>query len=307
MNEQLKTFVQVAESGSFSKAAEKLFISSTAVMKQMNMLEKQAGVPLLIRTNHGVRLTEAGAAFIKDAEFMLQYFQEALIRMRQAAQADRHLVRVGTSILNPCKTLLELWNEISDRYPHFGINIVHFEDDAHTLPTTFRTIGQSFDILAGPFLTDRFKDYYRMLELGSYRLCFAVSRHHRLASKKTLFIEDLYGERVALVNGGKSAVIQDIRDFLIKSHPQIRIKDVPRLFDLDVFNRCEESNTVMLTLEAWADVHPSLVTIPSELDFFVPYGLLYPLHPSEEVKQFIEIIKEWQGDGLPNLVISNRS
>ncbi|MFS0868839.1 helix-turn-helix domain-containing protein [Paenibacillus xylanilyticus] len=47
MIEQLKTFVQVVESGSFSKAAEKLFISSTAVMKQMNLLEKQAGVPLL--------------------------------------------------------------------------------------------------------------------------------------------------------------------------------------------------------------------------------------------------------------------
>lgn len=99
---------------------------------------------------------------------------------------------------------------------------------------------------------------------------------------------------MAVVNGGESAVIHDIRDFLIMNHPQIRIKDVPRLYDLDVFNRCEESNTVMLTLEAWADIHPSLVTIPSDLDFEVPYGLIYPLHPSEEVDQFLEIIIEMQ-------------
>ncbi|GMK44226.1 LysR family transcriptional regulator [Paenibacillus glycanilyticus] len=298
MIEQLKTFVQVAESGSFSKAAEKLFISSTAVMKQMNLLEKQAGVPLFIRTNHGVRLTKAGITFIKDAEFMLQYFQESLIRMHQSAQTNRHMVRVGTSMLNPCNVLIELWNGISDLYPQFGINIVHFEDDAHTLPTTYRMIGQSLDIIAGPFLTDNLKDYYRMLKLGSYRVCFAISRQHRLASRKTLSIKDLYGERLAIVNGGESAIIHDIRDFLIMNHPQIRIKDVPRLYDLDVFNRCEESNTVMLTLEAWADIHPSLVTIPSDLDIEIPYGLIYPLHPSQEVDQFLEIIKEMQGNVL---------
>ncbi|WP_336785026.1 LysR family transcriptional regulator [Paenibacillus sp. MMO-177] len=292
MNEQLKTFVQVAESGSFSKAAEQLFISSTAVMKQMNLLERQTGTPLFNRTNHGVKLTEAGAAFIKDAEFMLQYYQESLIRMRQAAQANRHIVRVGTSMLNSCKVLIDLWNGISDLSPQIGISIVHFEDDAHTLPTTYRTIGQSFDIMVGPFLADRWKDYYRVLELGSYRFCFAVSRQHRLASQKTLSVTDLYGERLVVVNGGNCSVIHDIRDFLIKNHPQIRIKEVPRLYDLDGFNRCEESNTVMLTLEAWADIHPSLVTIPSDLDFAVPYGLLYSLHPSEVVNQFIEIIKE---------------
>ncbi|MDI4648692.1 LysR family transcriptional regulator [Cohnella hashimotonis] len=184
MIEQVKTFVQVAESGSFSKAAEKLFISSTAVMKQMNLLEKQAGVPLFIRTNHGVRLTKAGISFIKDAKFMLQYFQESLIRMHQSAQTNRHIVRVGTSMLNPCNVLIDLWTGISDLYPQFGINIVNFEDDAHTLPTTYRTIGQSLDIIAGPFLTDNLKDYYRVLELGSYRVCFAVSRQHRLASRK---------------------------------------------------------------------------------------------------------------------------
>lgn len=292
MNEQLKTFVQVARSGSFSKAAEQLFISPTAVMKQMNLLERQTGAPLFNRTNHGVMLTEAGAAFIKDAEFILQYYQEALTRMRQASQANRHIVRIGTSMLNSCKVLIDLWNEISDVSPEFGISIVHFEDDAHTLPTTYRTIGQSFDIMVGPFLADSWKDCYRVLELGSYRFCFAVSRHHRLASKKTLSVTDLYGEKLAIVNGGDCSVIHGIRDFLIKNHPQIRIKDIPRLYDLDGFNRCEESNIVMLTLEAWSDIHPSLVTIPSDLDYAVPHGLLYSLHPSEGVNQFIEIIKE---------------
>lgn len=132
-----------------------------------------------------------------------------------------------------------------------------------------------------------------MLELGRYRLCFAVSRNHRLASRERLSIKDLYGETVAVVNGGKNTVIDEVRSEM-KNHPKIRIKDVPRLFDLDVFNRCEESNAVLLTLETWADVHPSLVTIPSDLQLTIPYGLLYPMHPSGEVSQFLGIINEWR-------------
>lgn len=291
MNDQLRTFVQVAESRSFSKAAEALFISSTAVMKQINQLEKQVGIPLFIRTNHGVRLTEAGVAFSKDAVFMLQYYQEALIRMHQAAQADRHMIRVGTSILNPCKVLLDRWNGVSSHYPQFNINIIHIEDNAHTLSSTYRTIGKDIDLIVAPFLTDHWGGYFRKHELGRYRFCFSVSRNHRLASKQTLSLQDLHGERVAVVNGGKNEVVQEVRDYLARNHPQIRIKDIPRLYDFDVFNRCVESDTVLLTLEAWTDIHPSLVTLPSDLEYTVPYGLLYPLHPSEEVHQFLEIIK----------------
>lgn len=46
-NHQLDTFIQVAEVGSFSKAAAALYITPTAVIKQMNLLEATVGVPLL--------------------------------------------------------------------------------------------------------------------------------------------------------------------------------------------------------------------------------------------------------------------
>lgn len=294
MNEQLTVFIQVAESGSFSKAAEKLFVTPTAVMKQINSLEKQVGMPLFIRTNHGVELTEAGTSFSKDAEFILQYFQETLLRTRQTSHVGKHVIRVGTSILNPCKVLLDLWNEISHQYPQFEIKIVPFEDDTYTLPNTYRNIGKHFDFIVGPFLTENWKDYSHVLKLGNYRFCFAVSRKHRLASKKKLSITDLYGEKLVVVKGGTSATIDEISEFFIKNHPKIHIKSVPRLYDIDVFNRCGQSNVVLLTLDAWTNVHPSLVTIPSDLDFTIPYGLMYPLNPSEYVNEFLEIIKEFQ-------------
>ena len=50
-NHQLDTFIQVAELGSFSKAASALYISPTAVIKQMNILESNLGVTLFNRTH----------------------------------------------------------------------------------------------------------------------------------------------------------------------------------------------------------------------------------------------------------------
>lgn len=53
INSQLRVFVCVADCGSFTKASEKLFISSTSIMKQLNALEYRLGLKLLQRTNQG--------------------------------------------------------------------------------------------------------------------------------------------------------------------------------------------------------------------------------------------------------------
>ena len=64
-NPQLETFICVVDSGSFNKAAEKLYISPPAVIKQMNLLEETLGIQLFIRTHRGLSLTEAGKSFYR--------------------------------------------------------------------------------------------------------------------------------------------------------------------------------------------------------------------------------------------------
>ena len=60
-NPQLETFICAAEAGSFNKAAEELFISPPAVIKQINLLEAQLNLTLFIRTHRGLKLTENSA------------------------------------------------------------------------------------------------------------------------------------------------------------------------------------------------------------------------------------------------------
>ena len=64
-NPQLETFIRVADAGSFNKAAEELFISPPAVIKQINLLEAQLGLTLFVRTHRGLKLTEAGKSLYR--------------------------------------------------------------------------------------------------------------------------------------------------------------------------------------------------------------------------------------------------
>ena len=57
-NPQLDTFICVVEAGSFSNAADKLYISPPAVIKQINSLENNLGVQLFARTHRGLVLRE---------------------------------------------------------------------------------------------------------------------------------------------------------------------------------------------------------------------------------------------------------
>ena len=72
-NPQLETFLCVVEAGSFSKAAEKMYITAPAVIKQINSLESSLNLQLFDRTHRGLIVTEAGKSLYKDTKYIIQY------------------------------------------------------------------------------------------------------------------------------------------------------------------------------------------------------------------------------------------
>ena len=107
-NPQLETFIRVADAGSFSKAADSLFISSTAVMKQINLLESSLEVQLFDRTPRGLTLTNAGKSYYQDAKYMIQYAKDAQVRAKNAMTNNANTIRLGSSLMTPCQFLMEL-------------------------------------------------------------------------------------------------------------------------------------------------------------------------------------------------------
>lgn len=289
-NSQLTAFVCAADSGSFSKAAETLYISSTAVMKQINALEKHLELTLLERSSRGISLTPAGNVIYKYAKRMFEESETAIREAHLAASEAETTFCVGTSILNPCKPFMDLWYQINGQFPGYKLHIVPFEDDHKGILGEIAALGTKFDFLIGACNSRQWLERCNFLQLGTYRHCVAVPRGHRLAQKPLLTIADLYGETLMMVRQGDSSTVDQVRAE-VEKHPQIQIEDTPQFYDMEVFNRCVRTRHVMMTLDCWTEVHPELVTIPVDWPFTIPYGILYQLHPSEDILQFLELVK----------------
>lgn len=290
-NLQLDIFICVADCGSFSKAAEKLYVSSTAVMKQMNLLESRLQLKLLQRTNHGVRLTTAGEYIYKEAKQIIDKSNKAVAKAKKLEMSEKTTICVGTSLLNPCKVFMDLWYSVNNKFPQFKISIVPFKDDHNDILSVIDNIGSRFDFIVGVCDSAQWLSRCSFYKLGEYKKCVAVPYTHPLAKKKRLKITDLYGETLMMVKQGDSKVNDRLRNILISEHPEINIEDTPHFYDIDVYNKCVQTNNLLLNLECWSEVHPSLKTLPVEWDFTIPYGLMYSINPSKSVLDFLEALK----------------
>lgn len=291
-NPMLDTFIAVTDYGSFTRAAEHLYISPTAVMKQMNALESHLNLKLIDRTPSGVSLTPAGEVIYRDAKFMIDYSKKSIAEANAATRSYDTTFCVGTSLLNPAKPFMDLWYKINSDFPEYKLHLVQFEDNHQGILGEIGKLGEKFDFLIGVCDSKAWLSLCNFTPLGRYKKMIAVSRDHRLAGKSIVNIEDLYGETLMMVARGDSGVNDFIRYELENNHRQIRIEDTPRFYDLSVFNRCAEMGNVLLTVECWQEVHPGLVTIPVNWDYSIPYGLLYSLDAPEDVLRFVSTAAE---------------
>jgi DNA-binding transcriptional LysR family regulator len=289
-NPILKTFITVADCGSFAKASEKLFISSTAIMKQMNTLESHLDLKLLERTPTGIHLTPAGEIIYKDAKFMIDYSDKSLASAKAATVAYDTTFCVGTSLLNPAKPFMDLWYRVNKDFPKYKLHLVPFEDNHEGILNEIEQLGKKFDFLIGICDSREWLSRCAFLELGKYKKMIAVSREHPLAQKSVIDVTELHGHTLMMVRRGDSVNNDLIRHDLETNHPQIQIEDTPSFYDMTVFNRCAETDNLLLTTECWQNVHPGLVSIPVNWDYTIPYGLLYSPNAPDDVKRLAEVI-----------------
>ncbi|HIZ40418.1 MAG TPA: LysR family transcriptional regulator [Candidatus Anaerobutyricum stercoris] len=291
-NPQLETFLRVADAGSFNKAAEESFITPTAVIKQINLLEASLDVQLFERTHRGIILTKAGKSLYQDAKYVIQYSKEAVIRAQNAMQENTDVIRIGTSPMTPVQFLMQLWPKIQENCPGMKFQIVPFENTPENARNILGNLGQNIDVVGGIFDETMLRlRGCAGLELFYTPLCCAVSVYHPLAEKNILRMEDLYGQNLMLMRRNWSMYVDRLRDDIWQNHPQINIIDFD-FYDVNVFNRCENGNDILMAVSVWENVHPLLKIIPVEWKHSIPYGLLHSQQPSDTVKRFLEATKK---------------
>ena len=90
----LRYFAAVADAGSFTHAAERMFIAQPTLSQQIRRLEEIVGAPLLQRRREGLRLTPAGTVLLDASRVVLSLVNHAVNRTRQAAGLGRPRLRV---------------------------------------------------------------------------------------------------------------------------------------------------------------------------------------------------------------------
>lgn len=121
--DHLTTFLEIAKSGSFSRAGQKLYRSQPAVSAQIRQLEHEYGEKLFDRVGKSVRLTSAGEALFEYAQKLLALKNESLRAVADQASAPRGTLLVGANEATCLYVLPEAFAEYHKLYPSVQISI----------------------------------------------------------------------------------------------------------------------------------------------------------------------------------------
>lgn len=129
---ELKAFVAVVESGSFSSAAERIHLTQPAISKRIAQLESRINKPLFDRIGHQVQLTEAGNTLLPHAHKILNALQDSLNDIEQLDVIPRGILRIGTSYHVGLHYLPSILKPYYSDYPEIELDI-HFMDSENAL------------------------------------------------------------------------------------------------------------------------------------------------------------------------------
>ena len=292
-NRHLDTFIQVADSGSFLKAADKLYISANAVTKQINLLENHLDIKLFNRSTQGLTLTEPGKLIYAEAKKMIRHSNTVLQKARELENRQDHFIRIGVSLMNPADILLEQWRHAAKLHPNFKLEIVPFEDTVPAFLEVLDHLGSKIDVLSCPYDTSHWGDRYNSFHLCDMPLCIACSKMNPLAEKEVLSLEDLHGKTLMLAKREISSYTAPVWDEIERFHPQIHLVGVD-YSDINQFNQLVSSDDFLLSAECWKGVHPLLTTLPVKWNYTMPYGLIYSKTPSKELLQFLMAVGQME-------------
>lgn len=290
VNQQLKTFTIVAESGSFSKASEQLFISPNAVARQINMLEQRLQLKLFERTRQGLKLTSEGAFLYGETKKMLSKSEEILNNIRRMNSLKNSVIRVGTSPMHPHTILQSRWRLVADQAPEITLQIEPYRDDFIGFQELLSHLGESIDVIPRLHNEPYYKGKCNILHLADQPVRIGVPIYHQLAWKPCLGRKDLNGQTILLVKSDKSPVLRQIKQDILSHCAGVRIEEID-ILDYPAFNRAVNENKLVVTVNCLQDVHPMIRTIPVGWKYSLQSSLLYSLNPSPVVQKLIHLLE----------------
>ena len=191
---RLRVLAEVARQGSFSAAAEELYLSQSAISQQVATLEKEVGMPLLERTRGGPKLNGAGRTLVGHAEAALARLEQAEHELKAIAGLEGGELRVASFPSASATLLTEALAEFGSRHPSVRLSVTEAEPEQSVpkLRAAEVDVAIVFDYPMLPSEPDE-RDIERALLLTE-SMYLALPKGHPLAKADTVRLADLADE-----------------------------------------------------------------------------------------------------------------
>ena len=295
---ELEAFVITARTGSFQKASDQLFISSTALIKQINSLEQETGLTLFRRTNRGLYLTEPGKVFLDSVIDILHRYHQALQSAHQCAERCGIPIRVGFSQINPYQEVFSSAAYGVAPFSDFTLHMVPLSPEYKDFIDELRSLGTNADVI--PYFCGHpgLDVLCNTFCLARLPVCVAVPHSHPLFTRERLTYGDLNDQDIISLSGDANIYYKQFNEDILSHAPKARLHPA-NYFDFSVLNYAASYNRLVIVGNYLKNVHPLLKLIPVEWDHYIPYGLHYSKHPSDAVKAFLQAFRDSGISGDP--------
>ena len=245
----MRYFVAVAEMRNLSRAATQiLHVAQPSLSRQIRDLEEDIGVPLLERDAKGIRLTDAGRAFLDEARAILKYTNEAVLKTRAIGGKRETELHVGDFPLVAARIMPQILRNYQKAMPDVRVQLHDWPVEKEIAAVRD---GQLQLAIIIPPLSGDWRRQLRFEELMSLRVCLAVSSDHPFARRKTVSLAE--------------AARQPFVGLLHEEYPQhrvyvdaifARVKDKPRFVEeqdgwADLFSAVDAGKGVAIASDAF--------------------------------------------------------
>ena len=192
---QLEYFLMVSDLTSFTRAAERLYVSQPAVTNAVRSLEEELGIQLFDRSQRKVSLTTEGKIFYRHIQNIMQGISTTLSEINDLKSHNRGHLTIGVTPLAGIPSTSRLLAEFRTAYPNISISLV--EDNVRTLLELLHTNKLDFAFVFD--LPEQEQARLHCLPLPQEELMVCCSRYHRLCRMNSVTLAALTEESFLLM------------------------------------------------------------------------------------------------------------
>lgn len=190
---QLKYFISVAETGSFSETSRRMYLSQSAISQQIKALEDELNTTLFVRTPHQVSITESGDILLPLAKQIVRDMQTCTDRMCDISKQPCGELRIGLtfsleSYIRP--TIVRFMKQ----YPKVKLNLCY----KSIAELRELLLHHDLDMILSIDHTEDPTDSIVFEPIVEYKLCAVMRDSHPLANRQSLCFKDLQLQGFAL-------------------------------------------------------------------------------------------------------------